>query len=384
MDCRHNFVRYRKKSPENSQAGAKAYEALLRGKLARGETLDRADELPAPNYAAFADHWMKVYVAANNKPSEVTKKASILSRHLLPAFGHLQLAEISSDRVEQYKADKLADGLSPKSVNNHLTILRKSLDCACEWRLLAVVPRMRWLRCTRPPIRYLQDHESVALLRAEVDRLSQSMILLALRTGMRVGELLGLRWRDVDVGQQVLTIASSIVDGVRGTPKNHRVRVVPLTADAAEGLSKLRRGRSASDTPVFSLDGHAPLSRDQANWRLHRACRTAGIPTVGWHALRHTFATDLLRKGANIRAVQSLLGHSTVLMTERYTHVAPHQLREAVSLLCTTPSSEHRGQPVGNASHPGLLRRRFAPVTEARFSAQLTEKDTASAMSPSW
>lgn len=382
VDFRHEFVRYRKRSPENSQAGAKAYEAQLRARLASGISLSRPQE-QQETFGPFAERWMDVYVTTNNKRSEREKKQSILSKHLLPALGGQSLSSITPACIEEYKAKKLQQGLKAKTVNNHLTVLRKALDCAVEWGVLTTIPRIRWLRTTRPAVRYLQEEESQALLRAEVEEMTHLMVLVCLRTGVRIGELLGLRWSDVDFEQAQVTISTSIVNGIRDTPKNRRIRTIPLAPDVFDALSLfLQCRRPGTAAPIFTLDGTSPLTRDQANWRLRCAYRAGGVKQLGWHALRHTFATDLLIKGADIRTVQTLMGHSTILMTAQYTHVIPGQLRQAVSLLC--PEAEGRGQQVGNTRRNRPARSPFRPVIGARFSAEVKERGAASATSPSW
>src|SRR5262245_57821757 len=135
VDFRFNFTRYRKRSPENSRAGALAFEATLRQKLARGETFDlrgeeKSDELI---FEAFARQWFELYVKTNNKPSEQYAKEKILRASLIPFFGTMRLKEISAKHIERYKAQQVATGVAPKTVNNRLTVLGKCLNCASEW-----------------------------------------------------------------------------------------------------------------------------------------------------------------------------------------------------------------------------------------------------------
>lgn len=147
--------------------------------------------------------------------------------------------------------------------------------------------------------------------------------------------------------------------------------------DACRTLNYRRRRASCtsarySASPVFAESSSGPAAHG-----LYRSCRLAGIREVGWHTLRHTYATQLVARGAPLRAVQELLGHSTILMTERYAHVSPDTLRAAVALLS-------RGQQVGNRTGSAAHGEAAPTAGNARFAALHSEKDTASAVPHSW
>src|SRR5215813_3931124 len=125
VDFWFNRVRYRKRSPENSRAGAQAYELVLRQKLARGESLDlnSSSEHDTTTFAQFASRWYHRYVKANNKPSEQYAKEKILRSVLVPFFGEMRLDEIKTERIEEFKAQQSATGVTKKTINNRLAIL---------------------------------------------------------------------------------------------------------------------------------------------------------------------------------------------------------------------------------------------------------------------
>src|SRR5439155_26765619 len=102
----------------------------------------------------FSTEWFDKYVRTNNRPSEQKAKRLILQTHLLPEFGQMSLDEIRGERIEEYKAEKLAAGLSPKTVNNHLTVLRKCLRTAEAWGLLPKAPEIVWLKARSQRIDY--------------------------------------------------------------------------------------------------------------------------------------------------------------------------------------------------------------------------------------
>ncbi|MCD4761941.1 hypothetical protein K8R32_03185, partial [bacterium] len=107
VDIRFARQRYRRRSPENTRAGAVAYEALLRGRLVRGESVDIESVKKTPKFRGYAESWLNTYVINNNKPSEQDKKESILRIHLNPFFGKISIDKITTHKVEVYKATKI-------------------------------------------------------------------------------------------------------------------------------------------------------------------------------------------------------------------------------------------------------------------------------------
>jgi integrase len=327
----HGHKRYRKKSPINTKAGAREYEQSLRLRLAQGKPLDEpvATDIGSITLNEYSQKFLDGYVAVYNRHSEQYTKRLYLKRHLLPKLGHLCLDQISVRHIEEYKAEKLKEGQSPKSINNQIGVLGKCLRWAAELGDLKAVPPMKKLKENAPEIRYLSHDELSRLLMAVDDPMWNSMIVVASRTGLRFGELSGLQWDDVDLSERKITVRRSLVKGHAGPPKNGRVREVPLSADAVAALRRLSGGDSS---PVFTLSGN-PVSRSAAHRAITRYCELAGIKRIGWHALRHTCATQMANMDINLRKVQTILGHADIKMTERYTHISVESLLEAVNML---------------------------------------------------
>lgn len=276
----------------------------------------------------FAPEFVALYVAPQNKPSERATKRSILDRHLLPALGDVPLADIGRRRIALFQAAQLAAGLHPKTVNNQVSVLHTLLAVAREWEILDGVPPVRWLRAPRPDYDYLTYAEADGLL-AATEPAYLAAVALGLRCGLRVGEILGLRWLDVDLDGRRIHVRQAVALGVVGTPKSGRDRVVPLCREAAEALERHAR----SGPRVLCWPDGSTRTRGELKWPLWRACRAAGLRRIGWHVLRHTFASHLVMRGAPLAAVQQLMGHSTIEMTMRYAHLSDDARREAVALL---------------------------------------------------
>lgn len=331
----YNGERLRKPSPGNSKASAEQFEAFLRQLVAQHGSVREVLKIRKPTksqacitLAEFMPRWFEGYVAVYNRPKEQHQKRCAFRAHLLQSFGTLRLNAITTEVIERYKAKKKLSGLTPKTINNHLAILRKCLATARDWNLLTEVPHVPTLRTSRPSFRYLSESEEKALLAATPPCQLRSMILVALRTGLRFSELTALRWEDIDLNRGLLAVHRSIVEGHIGPTKNLRSRHIRLTREVLDVLQATPKEHPL----VFQHDG-APVHQQVAIKRLRRLSKRAGIEPATWHDLRHTFASRLVARGAPLPAVQQLLGHADIAMTMRYTHLAPDTVSSAMDLL---------------------------------------------------
>jgi integrase len=338
--------RVRKVLPIQNRRAAERLEHEIREELLNKDERIRQAPRASPKFGTFSDKFLATYANTNNKPSEVATKRRLLRIHLLPAFGDMQLNEIRPAHVEAYKARKLHEGLARKTINNHLTVFRRILAIAAEWGEVDFVPAVRWLECADPEFDFLTFDEANKLI-ACADNYWRTMIVVAVRTGLRLGELLALRWSDVDLTGGRINVRRSVVEGIIGTPKNGRTREVPLSEQAAAALGEHPH---RAELVLCDADG-GMLTPAECRWPLRRAYQRAGLRRVGWHMLRHTFASHLAMRGAPLKAIQELLGHSTIDMTMRYAHLSPDARRDAVRLLDVKDVArltwiDSRGRPV--------------------------------------
>jgi integrase len=211
-----------------------------------------------------------------------------------------------------------------------MAALKHILNKAVEWNMLEVSPFRKGSRLTfrenNQRHRYLSEEEIEKLLNSCSLYLA-FIVEVALHTGMRKGELLGLKWDQVRDGFIYLK-----------KTKSGKSRQIPLDARAALVLKELQiRNKWKSPSVFVGPDGQ--MLQDVTKG-FAGACRRAGIEDFRFHDLRHTFASHLVMKGANLKAVQRLLGHSDSKMTDRYSHLSPDHLRESVNLLNTLPSGK--------------------------------------------
>jgi integrase len=270
----------------------------------------------------------------------------VLRLHVVPDLGPLRLDKLSPQHVQALLARKAAAGLSTQSVRHVRTVLRIALNQALKWGLvarnaaaLAVAPKL-----VRKQFRSLTPEQARQLDAAKGDRF-EAIFTVALSLGLRLGEIIGLRWQDVDLNAGTLTVNQTIYR-VRGkgviaaAPKTERSRrtlhlpesvVSALRSHRARQLQeRLAAGRDWKDTGlVFASRVGTPV--DQRN--LFRAFKAllakAGLPDVRFHDLRHSAASLLLAQGVPMRAVMELLGHSSISTTaDIYSHVMPAMMRE--------------------------------------------------------
>lgn len=330
VDIRYRNTRYRACSPEDSRAGAQAYEAYLRREIVIHGSLEHLKRKGAKvsTFAEFIERWMHDYVLINNKPSEQRSKEYMLRNHLLPFFGKKRLDQIDSELVQRFKKIQVEKRLHPKTINNHLTVLHRALVIAKEWGESVEVPMVRFLKVPPSSFKVIGVKEFELLIECIENPLWRAMAIMFADTGLRFSELAGLKWEEVDLQGRQLCVRYAFVAGHWGTPKNGRVRYVPLTVR----VSNLLASMAHSSELVFHRNDK-PIIYESVYSAIERGCKRAGIPRISPHTLRHTFASELVSRGGGLQAVQGLLGHATITMTLRYAHLAPSVLRSTIHLL---------------------------------------------------
>ena len=290
----------------------------------------------------YLDGWLKSSVRGSVRQSTYDRDASIVANHLRPALGAIKLKKLSAAHVQSFYRDRLDAGLSPSTVHKMHAILHKALSQALKWNM---VPR-NVTEAVRPPrsapkeMRPLSPEEARRLLRATRGDRLEALYVLAVTTGMRQGELLALRWQDVDVKNGTISVRRTLTrSGGRvliGEPKTKKSRrSIRLTPRAVEALEEhlerqLREidilgDRYEDQGLLFTTDTGGPIN--PSNLRQRRFApllKKARLPHIRFHDLRHTCATLLLSQGTHPKYVQELLGHATVAMTlDTYSHALP-------------------------------------------------------------
>jgi integrase len=251
------------------------------------------------------------------------------STHLLPGLGDVRLdAPDLRARVEAFKADALKKGLARKTVNNAVGYLGRALRLAEEWGLIQRAPRLKALTVTRGEPAFL-DFAQAGRLLAACEPEWRPLVLVLLRTGLRIGEALALTWGDVDLKAGTIRVRATRWAGQEYAPKSGRGRTVPLTHETLAELKRLP-GRKGY---VFAHEDGRPFTHSEVKAVVPRACKRARGPRVTAHGLRHTYASRLVMREVPLAVVKELLGHADLTMVARYAHLAPAEAAAAVQVL---------------------------------------------------
>ena len=258
---------------------------------------------------------------------------SIIGCHLRPAFGRMLVREITVERIDEFMAARAH--LSPKTVNNLVTLLLTMLNVAVALDWLIKVPRVRkhTIRLFDRDYRYLRNDDEVRrFLTASREDGEDAYVMYAtaILTGMRQGELAALQWSDVDFEKRLIIVQRSFT----GPTKGGDVRYVPLL----DGLLPILRAwklKCGGGWLVFPNEG-GNMHQNSARLfqeRLHRILDSAGFPRppagaravhyITFHCFRHTFASQWVMKGGDLFKLQKILGHKSIQMTMRYAHLQP-------------------------------------------------------------
>jgi integrase len=301
---------------------------------------------------AFLADWM-TGVEPTLKPRTGAGYRQLIRDHLKPALGPIALTKLRPEQVQKLYASMLERGSSPKTISNTAGVLHAALQQAMRWRLVSgnIASLVRPPRRQRPDFQVVnsdQVHQLLAAAEAASDPLTP-MWALALGTGMRQGEILGLRWRDVDVDRGLLAVQHSLVhpncEFILAEPKTASSRRLIHLSPAlvgrlvrhrmTEAEAALRAGRAYELAGfVFRRTDGRPLSASIVLKAWHRALDRADLPRMRFHDARHSVATILMDRLRNARLVADVLGHANVSTTlQMYAHTTATQHEQAAAVL---------------------------------------------------
>jgi len=304
------------------------------------------------SFAVFAERYLAIQDATR---SDFRNKSRNIRLHLLPVFGELHLKQITRQRIDDLrislrsqqgepattrrskKRRQAPRPRKPKTINNVLVTLRAVLNLACDYELIDRVPKIVFEKVAKRDPEFLDFDEAEALI-AATDEKWRLLVWTAIRTGLRRGELLELRWKDLslDAARPGIRVRRAVRQEQDRSltvkePKGRRARSVPLTPKLAQALREIQ---GMPEALVFPGPGGGHIPVDQ----LYRVIRDTGKAAklrkhVHPHMLRHTFASHCYMRRVPPQIVQKWLGHSSVTTTERYAHLRPDTDDELILVL---------------------------------------------------
>lgn len=302
--------------------------------------------------AQYLPAWLETMKPPVIEPRTWERYEQFVRVHFVPALGKTQLAKLSAQAVQQLYTGKLAEGSAASTVRQMHVVLHEALDMALRHGLVArnVTDHVDKPKVSRQEMRVWEPSQVRTFLEVVQGERLAALYRLALATGLRQGELLGLCWRNVDLDDGILQVQTNL-QKIKDqghqlrNPKTHRSRrkirltssdVAALRAHRVHQLEeRVALGPSWQEQDlVFPDEAGRPLS----NYRLYRQflslVKRADVPLIRFHDLRHTAATLLLLQGINVKVVSEMLGHSSIAITlDLYGHVLPDMQQQAADAM---------------------------------------------------
>jgi integrase len=335
-----------KRTPGRSDGLTRAQaEATLRD-LMRDVTAEALGEQrkTSSGHMTILDLWEVFQVDGRRrglKETTMEDYGSAVRQHLVPHFGVKPIGKITRRDVAAL-VDKLDRAkLRPKSIHNYVRVLSSLLALAERRELIPATPArdvelpalMRDDGTVEEPLRFLEVYEVADLASAAgaaegpYAPLDRAMLLMAALTGLRQGELRGLKWGQVDFAASRVRVIEGYVRGRRTTPKSHKPRSVPMAQTvrlALEDWHRLSQWTKPTDNVFADPITGEPLARTGMMSRYRKALKAAGLAeSFRYHDLRHTFGTSMARAGEPVTTIQAWMGHADLKTTQRYMHYAP-------------------------------------------------------------
>ena len=313
--------------------------------LNRGEYVEPSRMI----FGKFKDIWLTKYAIGEVQPSTLAQYYSLFRVHIVPAFGQMELGKIGVEDVQGFKSAKLAEELSPQTVKHTLCLIRQMLNHAIDWGYLRHNPAKkvkdphvpkREMDCLAPgEVRTFLEH---------VPEKWYGLFLIAITTGLRIGELLAMKWRYLDWSREAYFVKETLTRksetqkvGFAQTKTEGSAQSVDLTPKCLEAIKahrarqaeeKFQTGASYQDLDlIFATPKGTPLNdRNVTNRVFEPALKAAGLRRIRFHDLRHTCASLLIAQGASPKYIQRQMRHASIEITfDRYGHLFPDSNREA-------------------------------------------------------
>lgn len=283
----------------------------------------------------LGDYWFKQYSSQEKAASSSIRDACFIRNQFNPHFGHRRIADLTVLEIENWRNHlRYKDHLAPKTCNSALGLLKKMLTDAVRWRFLKhnIISSIRPFKLQQQDFSFLNKDEARVFLdhcRTKHPGYYQ-IYALALYSGMRKGELRGLKWDSIDFKMRKITVKRSYCEksmSLKESTKSNKIRHIPMNGPVFELLVGIK-AQSKSNFVLAS-----PFNWSKAPYITAKIAKAALLPEICFHDLRHSFASTFMMSGGNIYDLQKLLGHATTTMTERYSHLSPEHLMGKTDIL---------------------------------------------------
>ncbi len=333
-------VFYGKKQSEVIAKLDEAANDLRRGMLTVGENVTLQE---------YLENWLENIHKPVIRLSTYLNYRKLIKNYLVPGLGKVKVQKLTPQQVQAFYSKKIRDGLSPKTVNNVHVLLHKALDNAVKWNLLprnvcdAVTPP----RIPRKEKNVLTREQAHILLKEVKAHRLEALLTLAVTTGMREGELLALRWQDIDLEHGSLQVKRAVtylkeygyVESEPKTAKSQRTIKLPVFVVSILLTHRLQQKEQKQEVGTTWIDKGLVFTNAQGYYlspstllkMFKRFLVSIGLPSMRFHDLRHSAATILLAMNTHPKVVQEILGHSQIAMTlDVYSHALPSMQEDVI------------------------------------------------------
>jgi integrase len=304
-------------------------------------------------FSEYLDYWLKTYAKPNTSQRTFENYYYMINQHIKSSLGNIQISKLQPAHIQEYYAQKLENGkkygggLSAQSVKHHHRLIFKTLKDAVKWQLLirniaeAVTPP----KTTKVEMKTWDNEQVKSFLMESRASPYYPIYLTAIYTGMRRGEVLGLRWQDLDFENNIIYVRQTLQEVKKigltfKEPKSGKSRSITITSNISNKLKKVYKqqlenklffGSHYNDYDlVFAQKNGKPIQPTEMARNYRNVVDKSGLPYIRFHDLRHTHATLMLKQGVHPKVVSERLGHSTIGITmDTYTHVLPNMQKEA-------------------------------------------------------
>jgi integrase len=319
--------------------------------------------------AQFMADWLENVHRRRLRPRTYERYSEVINLHIIPALGHYQLQKLTAQHVQAFYAKKEDEGLASTTIHYYHSVLHNALNMAVKWRLIPknVCDLVTPPRKERFDIKPLTEEQAQAFLATVRGHKWEALFTLALATGMRRGELIGLKWQDINFKTGTLQVVRVLTRVPTKSPEREHVYT-----EAEPKTEKSRRSVLIAPFALEALKEHrvrqleAKLKAD-SNWLEHdyvfctshgthlnpnhiveefkKLLKQAGLPNIRFHDLRHSAASLLLSLGIHPKVVQELLGHTQISITmDVYSHLLPGMQKDAMSKLDEALKRQQSGE----------------------------------------
>ena len=307
---------------------------------------------PTQTLKVYLNHWLEEVHRPSVGLRTYLGYRGKLDNYIVPALGHIQLRKLTPQQVQSFYAKMLKEGLKANTVNGIHNILHSALDNAVRWNLVSrnVSDLVTKPRIVKPKIHPLTEEQARTLLDAVKGDVLEGIITVTLVTGLRRGEVLGLKWEDIDLENKYLYVRRSVGRAYKygivvSEPKTKSgIRVIKLPNIVIDVIAehkvlqdavKAKLGTRWQDSGYVFCNGIGEfLDESQLQLMYKRLLKRAMLPNIRFHDLRHSAATIMISMGVNPKVVQEILGHSNISMTmDTYAHVLPSMQQDAMEKL---------------------------------------------------